>query len=111
MTSRKWLFNNAALAGQAFGYGNKFGKIVIDAPADLILVDFQPFTQFTAGNLPWQIIFGWSERMITDTICDGKFLMRNRVLTTMDESAVCAHSMEVYPRVWAKYHELCDMEG
>ena len=104
-------YNNAALAGQAFGYGDKFGKIVVDAPADLIIVDFDPFTQFTAGNLPWQIIFGWSEAMITDTICDGKFLMRNRILTTIDEAAVNAHSMEVYPKVWAKYHEYCDKEG
>ena len=104
-------YNNAALAGQAFGYGDKFGKIVPDAPADLIMVDFQPFTDFNAGNLPWQIIFGWSESMITDTICDGKFLMRNRVLTTIDEAAVTAHSLEVYPRVWAKYHEYCDKEG
>ena len=49
--------------------------------------------------------------MITDTICDGKFLMRNRVLTTIDEAAVTAHSLEVCPRVWAKYHEYCDKEG
>ena len=104
-------YNNAALAGQAFGFGEKFGKVVVDAPADLIIVDFKPFTQFTAGNLPWQIIFGWSERMITDTIADGKFVMRDRKLTTIDEEAVYAHSMEVYPRVWAKYHEYCDKEG
>jgi putative selenium metabolism protein SsnA len=104
-------YNNAALAGQAFGFGDKFGKVVVDAPADLIIVDFKPFTDFNAGNLPWQIIFGWSERMITDTIADGKFVMRDRKLTTIDEEAVYAHSMEVYPRVWAKYHEYCDKEG
>lgn len=103
--------NNSALGGQAFGYGEKFGKIVADAPADLIMVDFHPFTDFTAGNLPWQIIFGWNEAMITDTICDGKFLMRDRKLTTIDEEAVCAHSLEVYPKVWKKYHEYCDLEG
>ena len=34
-----------------------------------------------------------------------------RVLTTIDEAAVTAHSLEVYPRVWAKYHEYCDKEG
>lgn len=98
------IYNNSALAGQAFGYGDKFGKIVPGAPADLIIVNHRPFTAFTAGNIPWHIIFGMNESMITDTIVEGKFLMKDRVLTTMDEKEIVARSIEKYPSVWEKFN-------
>ncbi len=100
------VYNNGALSGQEFGYGEKFGKIVVDAPADLILVDYKPFTALTPGNIAWQVIFGMSERMITTTICDGKILMENRRLLTMDEDDVIARSQKKYPEVWKKFNEL-----
>lgn len=100
------IYNNAALAGQAFGFGESFGKLVPGAPADLIFVDFHPFTAFSAGNIPWHIIFGMSESMITDTIVAGKFLMKNRELTTLDEKEIVARALRKYPQVWEKFNRL-----
>ncbi len=96
-------YNNARLSAHSFGL-DKFGQIAVGAPADLILVEYRPFTDLNAGNIPWHIIFGFNERMITATIANGKVLMLNRELTTMDEKAICARSMEKYSQVWDKFN-------
>ncbi len=100
------VYNNSRLSAQAFGFGDEFGKIVAGAPADLILVEYRPFTDLNAGNIPWHIIFGFNERMITTTIVDGKVLMKDRQLTTMDEKEICARSLKKYPEVWKKFNAL-----
>ena len=68
------MYHNAELAGQLFG-GREMGVIKPGAEADLILVDYQPYTPITAGNLPWHIIFGFHESMVTTTIVAGKVLL------------------------------------
>jgi hypothetical protein len=42
--------------------------------------------------------------MITTTIVNGKILMKNRELTTMDEKEICARSLKKYPEVWKKFN-------
>jgi cytosine/adenosine deaminase-related metal-dependent hydrolase len=95
--------NNAALANVFFPEA-PFGQITPGAFADLIFVDYHPHTPLTAGNLPWQIIFGFHESMVTSTIVAGKVLMRNRELLTMDEEQVTAKARELAPQVWERYN-------
>ncbi len=99
--------NNAALANLFFD-GMKLGEVVVGAKADLILVDYHPFTPMTAGNLPWQILFGFNESMITMTMVDGKVLMQDRKLTTMDEAEIAAKAIEMAPAVWARYTKFAE---
>lgn len=95
--------NNAALANVFFPEA-PIGKLIPGAFADLIFVDYHPHTPLTAGNLPWQIIFGFHESMVTTTIVAGKVLMRDRELLTMDEEALTAQARELAPRVWERYN-------
>lgn len=94
--------NNAALAGRFFP-GAQFGFIGEGAQADLIFVDYRPFTPFTSANLPWQILFGFEAGMVSTTIAGGKVLMHQGRLLTMDESAVLAEARELAPKVWERY--------
>jgi hypothetical protein len=59
----------------------------------------------TAGNLPWQIIFGFHESMVTTTIVAGQILMRDRILRTLDEAAITAEARELAPEVWERYQK------
>lgn len=93
--------NNAALATQMFG--RKVGTIEAGAAADLIFVDYHPFTEFTAGNLPWHIIFGFHESMITTTIVDGIVLMKDRRLLALDEEEIAARARELSAKTWKRY--------
>jgi putative selenium metabolism protein SsnA len=95
--------NNAALAGSFFPQAQP-GLLVPGAAADIILVDYHPFTPLTAGNLPWHILFGFEASIVTTTICAGRVLMRDRALLTLDEAAISAHAREIAPAVWARYN-------
>ncbi len=98
------VYNNAALA-QVFFPDAPIGQIKPGAAADLIFVDYHPFTPLTDGNLPWHIIFGFQQSMVTSTMVDGKFLMKNRELITLDEAEIAARAREIAPRIWKKYEE------
>jgi putative selenium metabolism protein SsnA len=94
--------NNAALANKFFSEA-PIGVIAEGAFADLIFVDYHPHTPLNSGNLPWQIIFGFHERMVTTTIVGGKVLMQDGVVLTLDEEAIMARARELAPDVWERY--------
>ncbi|HAE85180.1 MAG TPA: putative aminohydrolase SsnA [Anaerolineaceae bacterium] len=95
--------NNADLATQTFD-GLRIGEICEGAAADLILVDFHPITPLTTGNLPWQILFGFRDGMVTATMVDGKLLMKDRRLLTLDEAEIAAKAREQAQKVWERIH-------
>ena len=97
------VYNNAALANTFFDV--PLGVLTEGAAADLILVDYQPPTTLTSGNLPWHILFGFNESMVTATMVAGKLLMKDRQLLTMDEVEVGAKAREQAPAVWARYEK------
>jgi putative selenium metabolism protein SsnA len=98
------IYNNAALANMFFPSA-PIGQIIPGAVADLIFVDYQPFTPLTDGNLPWHIIFGFQQSMVTTTITAGQVLMKDRKLLTLDEAEIAERAREISPRIWKKYEE------
>jgi cytosine/adenosine deaminase-related metal-dependent hydrolase len=98
------IYNNAALANTYFSEA-PLGVLTPGAYADLIFVDYNPFTPMNAGNLPWHIIFGFHESMITTTIVAGQILMRDRKILTLDVAAISAKARELAPQVWERYQD------
>jgi putative selenium metabolism protein SsnA len=96
------VYNNARLVNVFFPDA-PIGEIREGAQADIILVDYHPTTPLTAGNLPWHILFGFHESMVTTTIVAGKVLMHDRELLTLDESEITERSRELVPHVWERY--------
>ena len=91
--------NNSRLASQTWG-GLRIGMIEKGAAADLILVDYHPITPMHAGNLPWHILFGFRDGMVTSTIAGGKLLMKDRKLLLLDEAEIAAKAREAAIRSW-----------
>jgi putative selenium metabolism protein SsnA len=98
------IYNNAAFVSEMFG--TPIGVIEKGAAADLMLVDYAPPTPLTAGNLPWHILFGFRESMVTGTIVNGQWLMKDRQLLTLNEAEIAAHARELAPKVWEKYQSI-----
>jgi len=98
------IYHNAALANTFFPDA-PIGQIELGAYADLIFVDYHPNTPLTAGNLPWHIIFGVQQSMVTTTIVGGRVLMKNRELLTLDEREIGATSRQIAPKVWDRYQK------
>ncbi|MCH7480353.1 MAG: putative aminohydrolase SsnA [Chloroflexi bacterium] len=99
--------NNAALAGSFFPTA-PLGEISVGAHADLIFVDYHPHTPLTPENLPWQILFGFNENMITTTIVAGRVLMQDHKLLTMDEQSIADQALSLAPEVWNRYHQFAN---
>ncbi|HQV93530.1 MAG TPA: putative aminohydrolase SsnA [Anaerolineales bacterium] len=98
------IYNNAALA-LVFFKSATIGQLSAGAFADIIFVDYHPNTPLTAGNLPWHIIFGFQQSMVTTTIVAGKILMKDRELLTLDENEISAKAREIAPKVWERYQK------
>ena len=99
------IYNNAALANMFFPAA-PIGVIQPGAVADLVLVDYQPYTELHAGNLPWHIVFGFRDSMVTMTMADGKILMKDRKLTTLDEAAIHEAALKSSAKAWKKYQSI-----
>ncbi len=84
------------------------GELSVGAYADIVLLDYAPFTELTAGNFPWHVIFGVDGSNVTHTICGGELLMKDRELLTLDEEAIAAKALELSRGVWARMRELGD---
>lgn len=80
--------NNAAIASRY--YSHPVGVLKEGAYGDVIVVDYDPLTPMSGTNCNSHILFGMQGRSVTDTICNGKVLMRNRSLTGIDEKVLMA---------------------
>ncbi|MEJ2208803.1 MAG: amidohydrolase family protein [Anaerolineae bacterium] len=95
--------HNADIARTYFpGLGAKWGRLAAGAPADVILVDYDPPTPLTAGNLPWHTLFGIDGTGVDTTIVAGRVLMRGRELLTLDEEAIMARARELAGKLWQR---------
>ena len=96
--------NNAKIA-QIF-WKPRVGEISIGAFADLVLLDYVPYTPLTSGNFPWQLIFGIDGAHVTHTMCAGKWLMKDRQLLTLDEEAIAAKAKQAAKKVWKRVQQM-----
>ena len=95
--------HNARIAGSYFPtLGDKLGQLAKGAPADMILLEYDPPTPLTAGNLPWHMIFGIDGTAVDTTIVAGRVLMHHRKLLTLDETAIMARARELAGKLWKR---------
>lgn len=92
--------NNAKICARYFK--KPLGVLKPGAAADVIIMDYKPFTPFSDANIDGHMIFGMTGRQCQTTMINGKILMKDRVLTEIDEEAVNAHIMESSKRLWGR---------
>lgn len=96
--------NNTKLA-RVF-WSQPLGVLEPGAFADIILLDYYPFTPITDGNYPWHLLFGVDGSQVTHTIVGGKVLMEDRKLLTLDEEAIAAKATKLAVDVWRRVAEM-----
>ena len=97
------LLNNNAKIANKFFYGVKVGELSVGAAADIILIDYIPFTPFDENTFLGHFLFGIFEATVDTTICNGKILMQNKKLTTLNEAQLCAEALELSKKFWARF--------
>ena len=90
--------HNAAMAGRFLKA--PVGVLRPGAYADVIVTDYDPLTPMDGANANSHILFGMNGRSVTHTICNGKVLMLERVLTGIDERALMVECRASAQRLW-----------
>ena len=80
--------NNAKIANRYFK--KKLGVLEKGAAADVIVTDYIPLTPMDASNINSHILFGMTGRSVVTTVCNGRVLMKDRVLVGIDEEKILA---------------------
>ncbi len=81
-------------------FDEPLGILKPGAAADVIVMDYKPFTPFSADNIDGHMIFGMTGRQCETTMCAGKLLMKDRELIGIDEQAVNAKTLESAAQLW-----------
>ena len=78
-------------AARALGRAGELGVIAEGAAADLIFLDLNAVSLFPNNNIVSSLCYSANGSEVTDTMVNGRFLMRDRTLLTIDEAEVFAH--------------------
>ncbi len=93
------LFNgNAKIANRYFN--KKLGVLEVGAAGDVIISDYNPYTPMNADNHNGHLLFGMQGNSITTTIINGKIVMKDRVLTCLDEAKNTADIRQGAAKLW-----------
>jgi len=91
--------NNRIIAEKYFGV--PLGILKEGAAADIIIMDYKPFTPFSDANIDGHMLFGMNGRNCRTTIINGRVLYRDREFTDLDEARINAWTAEQSRKLWA----------
>lgn len=90
--------NNAAIAGKYFK--KPLGVLKPGAAADVIVMDYRPFTPFSDENIDGHMLFGMMGKNCRTTIINGLVLYQDREFKDIDEERINAWTMEQSKKLW-----------
>ena len=96
------LFEQNRLITKRF-ISDDIGILKPGALADVIVVDYKAPTPINEDNINGHLLFGAMGRCVDTTIINGKIVMENRELKTIDEEQVYARSQELANKVWMRF--------
>ena len=101
MEDMQMLFeNNRTIAAKYFR--KPLGILKEGAAADVIVMDYKPFTPFSDENINGHMLFGMMGKNCRTTIINGKVLYKDREFVGIDEDAVNAWTMEQSKKLWGE---------
>jgi len=86
--------------------GCTLGKLEVGAAADIMLTDYQPSTPIHRTNVAGHFIFGLGAQHVRDVMIDGRWLLRNRMVQTCDESEIRRAAAAVAGDLWRRMQAL-----
>jgi cytosine/adenosine deaminase-related metal-dependent hydrolase len=80
----------------------EIGILKEGAAADVIVMDYKPFTPFSDENIDGHMIFGMMGKNCRTTIINGKVLYKDREFVGIDEEAINAWTLEQSKKLWGE---------
>lgn len=92
--------NNPAICARYFK--KPLGVLEPGAAADVIVMDYKPFTPFGAENIDGHMLFGMMGKNCRTTVINGKVLYKDREFVGIDEDKINAWTMEQAKKLWGE---------
>ena len=92
--------NNAKICSRYFK--KPLGVLKSGAAADVIVMDYKPFTPFSDANIDGHMLFGMMGKNCRTTIINGKVLYKDREFVGIDEERINAWTMEQAKKLWGE---------
>ena len=92
--------NNRKIAAKYFK--KPLGILKEGAAADVIVMDYKPFTPFSDANIDGHMLFGMMGKNCRTTIINGKVLYKDREFVGIDEEAINAWTLEQSKKLWGE---------
>ncbi len=94
MPLKSLLFMATQAGANALGHGGELGSVTVGKKADLIMMDLRQPHLSPSQNMVYTLVLSGNSHDITDSIIDGKLIMEDRKVLTLDEEAIMAKSAE-----------------
>ncbi len=95
----KMLFENNRIIAEKY-FGRPLGILKEGAAADIIVMDYKPFTPFSDENIDGHMLFGMMGKNCRTTIVNGKVLYKDREFVGIDEERINAWTLEQSRKLW-----------
>jgi cytosine/adenosine deaminase-related metal-dependent hydrolase len=82
-------------------YTREFGASG-DDENNLVVLDYDAPTEVTADNFLGHFVYGLDARHVETVICNGRIIVEDRCMTTVDEAEVLAYAREMGKKLWDK---------
>jgi len=73
-----------------------------DSGNNLIVLDYPTPTPVTSDNWAAHVVYALQSRHISDVMSQGRWIVRNRQLASVDEQQILAHTREQAERLWKR---------
>ncbi len=94
---------------KALHLDHEIGTLAVGKKADVIAIDFETIESLPCYNVPAQLVYATPRNQVTHVWVNGKILLHERKLTTIDEAALhkSAKSWQEKLKQYAKGESVC----
>ena len=95
--------NNAKMASKYFD--RKLGVLEAGDAADVIVMDYKPFTPLSEEHIDGHKLFGMLGKNCRTTIINGRVLYKDREFVGIDEDKINAWTMAESKKLWSTLND------
>lgn len=99
------LAESARFAGRIFGEP-LLGTIAAGAPADVVVLDYEPPAPLNDANVAGHWVFGLGSRAVRDVVVAGEVVVRDRKLTRVDQTELARDAAVEARRMWDRLERI-----
>lgn len=95
------LKNNRKIVKKTTGW--EVGKISKGSPADIILLDYHPYTPLTEDSFPGHLFYGLVNAPVDTVICNGEILVKDKKIVDFEKDEIEKKASKIATEIWENF--------